>query len=197
MLTFLTYLYSLWKYEAAYKIYIYNSRHVASRKRTYSQALPPWLIGQTRRPCFAHPRFDWMNKLSLTYVRSNVMRQVKTKEAWPLCCEGLGSSREGFASMLPLQSVRVTSRLFILTVHVAARSLKLNLCHEGSRLHENCTFALSFSLHQPQVSTWGICGSILKLTFFLSLVVWTQSYSWTSDRIRLLFLLKRKYWKKN
>lgn len=93
------------------------------------------------------------------------MRQVKTKEAWPLCCEALGSCREGFASMLPLQSVRVTNR-FILAGHVAARWLKLNLCHEGSRLRENCTFALSFSLHQPQVSTWMICGSTLKLTFF-------------------------------
>lgn len=52
--------------EAACKIY--NSRHVAARNRTYLQALPPWLIGQIRGPCFAHPRFDWMNELSLTYA---------------------------------------------------------------------------------------------------------------------------------
>lgn len=162
----------MWKWGCIQNIIIYNSRHVASRKRTYSQALPPWLIGQIRRPCFAHPRFDWMNELSLMYA---LVRHAsgQDEEAWPLCCEGLGSSREGFASMLPLQSVRVTSRLFILTVHVAARSLKLNLCHEGSRLHENCTFALSFSLHQPPASTWGICGSVLKMTFF---------YRWLFDR---------------
>lgn len=87
-------------------------RHVASRKRSYHKHCPCRSLAQLRGGV-VHVR-DLIGRTNChCCTLSYVTRQVKAKEAWPLCYECPGSSQEGFASMLPLQSVSVTTRLFM------------------------------------------------------------------------------------
>lgn len=185
----------MWRCEATCKKHIYNSRHVASRKCTYSQALHLLLIGQIWRPWFAHPWFDWMNELSLTYV---LVRHAsgQYERSMAAVLRGFRFVSGSFCKHVAF-GVGKSNKLAVYS-DFARRCVLIKAEFVSRRLPVTRKLYFCSEFHSSSASSLNMndMRTLLKLPFFLSLVVWTRCYLWTSDRIRLLFLLKRKYWKK-